>query len=63
MCRHTVDKYLDTLLASQTARKAMPQTTDKGVSARWRTAQVIISSILPNESQLSDDPYSGGFGF
>jgi len=31
----------------------MPPTTDKGVSARWRTARVIISLFLPNQSQLS----------
>jgi len=49
--RHRIDNYLDTLLANQTARKVTPLTIDKKVSARWKTARVIISLILLNQSQ------------
>ena len=49
MCkhRHRIDKYRDTLglLANQTARKVKPPTTEKRVSAIWRTARVIISLL------------------
>jgi len=31
---HRIDKYLDTLLANQTARKAMPPTTDKSCNRK-----------------------------
>ena len=41
--RHGIDKYLDTLLANQTARKVMPPTMHKMADCR-----VIISLILPN---------------
>ena len=46
--RQGTEKYLDTLLANQTARKALSPTT-----ARWRTARVIISPFLPNQPQQS----------
>jgi len=51
--RHRIDKYLDTLLASQTARKASKPIISKIAIARWRTAPVIISTFLPlpNQSQ------------
>jgi len=51
--RHRIDKYLDTLLAMQTARKALHRPLPEVVIARWRTAQVIISLFLPNQSQRS----------
>ena len=49
--RHTIDKYLDALLAEQTARKALPPIIPKVAAARWRSVRVIISLILPNQSQ------------
>jgi len=51
--RHGIDKYLDTLLASQTAQKALHRPLPKRVIARWRTVRVIISTFLPNQSQRS----------
>ena len=51
--RHGIDKYLDTLLASQTAQKALHRPLPKRVIARWRTVRVIISIFLPNQSQRS----------
>jgi len=51
--RHRIDKYLDTLLADQTARKASPPIIPKVAIARWGTARVIISLIPPNQSQRS----------
>jgi len=48
------DKYLDTSLANQAAaRKALPPTIAKTGNRRWRTARVIISLFLPNQSQRS----------
>jgi len=49
--RHTIDKYLDALLADQTARKASPAIIPEVAIARWRSVRVIISLILPNQSQ------------
>jgi len=46
--RHGIDKYLDTLLANQTAWKALPLTVAKVVISR-----VILSLFLPNQSQRS----------
>jgi len=40
--RHRTDKYLDTVLANQTARKASPPIIPKVAVARWRIARVII---------------------
>ena len=51
--RHGIDKYLDTLLANQTTRKASPPIIPKVAVARWRTARVIFSLILPDQSQRS----------
>jgi len=42
--RHRIDKYLDTLLAKSNSHRPLT----KRVSARWRTARVIISLIMPN---------------
>jgi len=52
--RHRVDKYLDTLLANQPISGG--EATDhcqKVCAARWRTARVNSSPILPNQSQQS----------
>jgi len=49
--RHTIDKYLDALLADQTARKASPAIIPEVAIARWRSVRVTISLILPNQSQ------------
>ena len=46
-------RYLYTLLANQTAQNASPPIIPKVTVARWRTAWVIISLILPNQSQPS----------
>ena len=51
--RYRIDKYLDTLLANQTTRKASPPIIPKVAIARWRTARVIFSLILPDQSQRS----------
>ena len=53
--KRRIDKYPDTLLADQTARKVKPPTIDKKGqrSARWRTARVIISPILPAKRAFS----------
>jgi len=48
---HGIDKYLDTLLANQTAGKASPPIIPKVTMGRWRTTRVIIRIILPNQSQ------------
>jgi len=40
-----------TLLANQTAQKASPPIIPKVAIARWQTARVIISLILPNQPQ------------
>ena len=45
---HRIDKYLDTLLANQTAQKALHRPLPEVVIAKWRTARVIISLFLPN---------------
>ena len=47
-----VVRYGDILFANQTAQKALPPTIAKVAVARWRTARVIISLILPDQSQL-----------
>jgi len=48
--RRRIDKYLDTVLADQTAQKALPLIIPKVAVARWWTAQVFISLILSNWS-------------
>jgi len=49
--RHRIDKYLDTLPTNQTARKASSPIIPKVAITRRQTARVIISLILPNQSQ------------
>jgi len=51
--RHRIDKYPDIQLNNQTTRKTSPPIILKVAIARWRTARVIISLILPNQSQRS----------
>ena len=51
--RHRIDKYLDTLLANQTPRKAVPPTIAKSRKQKMRTVRVIINLFLPNQSQQS----------
>jgi len=51
--RHRIDKYLDTLLANQPSRTVKPPIAAKICAARWRTARVNSSPILPNQSQRS----------
>jgi len=53
--RHRIDKYLDRLpyLPTKHLGRWNHRPLPKGVSARWLTARVIISLILPNQSQRS----------
>ena len=53
--RHRIDKYLGSLLANLTARKASPPIIPKVAVARWRTAGVIsltnYSEAIVGDSQ------------
>ena len=52
--RHRIYKYLGSLLANLTARKASPPIIPKVAVARWRTAGVIISLTSYSEAIVGD---------